>query len=141
MGIIHFLLPKVLEMYNPERLLIVVSHKLHEIHPSSGSMHVKGGFPLIINELARYFEQVILAVPVQFNELVDKPNPYSENIRIISLERGERIFGKIKKNYQIARIIRENPGLIYAMGPNLTGLTGMFWSKIFKRNFLFFVFR
>ncbi len=118
-----------------KKSLIIISHKLHEIHPDSRKIFVKGGFPIITNEFAKYFENVILAVPVRVNASIETLNPYKKNVVLERLNLGVTILGKAKKFYEIARVIKNNKGIVYAMTPNMTGILGMIWAKIFNRDF------
>ena len=113
--------------------LIIVSHKLHIVNRETKDKYVKGGFPVLTNEISRFFDKVILCVPVKYDNSINSNISYSQNINIENINLGNSLLGKAKKLVEIANVIKENQGIVYAMAPNVTGIVGMVWAYLFKR--------
>lgn len=118
-----------------DKTLVIISHKKHELNPSTGKVRVHGGFLPITNEIATHFERVLLCVPVAYHENVEDKK-YASNIEICPLpfykSRGE-LMRSIPRIWKKLWYAAAQSDLVYVMGPDDMAILGLAVARLSRK--------
>jgi glycosyltransferase involved in cell wall biosynthesis len=114
-----------------EASLAIVSHKAHDLDPTTGKVHVRGGFLHLTNEFAQHARRVVLCVPTRLVREAAAAacvQDYAPNVELRPLPPFTTRRQLLRQLPQVMREIRgaiDESDITYAMCPGDPGLLAL----------------